>query len=54
MLNIEEKCDSFFDDNNVNNLLWKKNKKDLYTLFFINKYVIFVNECRINYLSEVK
>lgn len=31
--------ESFFDDNNVNNLLWKKNKKDLHTLFFINKFV---------------
>ncbi len=39
LLQIKETPGSFFDDNNVNLLLWNKNKKDLHTLFYINNYV---------------
>lgn len=36
---IIEKYGAFFENDNVNNLLWTKNKKELYTLFYINNYV---------------
>ncbi len=37
--NIEKKYGAFFETDNINNILWTKNKKDLFNLFFINNYV---------------
>ena len=37
--NIEKKCGYFFETDNINNIFWTKNKKDLYTLLHINNYV---------------
>lgn len=36
---IVEKYGCFFDDDNINKILWIKNKKELYTLFYINNFI---------------
>lgn len=41
----------FFDEYNVNNMLYTKNYRDMYTLFFINK---FINNTTEDYKTRLK